>query len=154
MLCLFFMKRHGCRSCPLCRAHIEIKNPLTEPNDAGIEAAVRAAIKAATGSEELYEAQLFNNQITLDKLLEQRITELPIFAMGPGTSVGVRNFDIILVYFHHGSTPAGSGSRRGGEGGDNIARPSQKAGTRNPYWTSHPNHPNHPNHPGRASCWR
>eukprot|EP01052_Picozoa_sp_SAG31_P014612 SAG31_NODE_915_length_11052_cov_26.254633_6_plen_205_part_00 len=71
------------RSCPLCRGHISIRDPRTHEVDASLE----AMLKSAVGLE-VYAAKLVSCKHQLEELVKRADTQLPIFAMPPGTRVG------------------------------------------------------------------
>jgi hypothetical protein len=73
------------RSCPLCRSPIEIASIADHPSAAHITASVRAAVGDAT-----YEARLHEHALEIQALRERADTELPIFAMYPGSRPGSR----------------------------------------------------------------
>ena len=71
------------RSCPLCRALIEIPSLKDHAVDAELEAALRSAVGDAE-----YDERREQNQREVDELNKIVDSQLPIFAMTPGTRVG------------------------------------------------------------------
>lgn len=71
------------RSCPLCRADVDIKSPLEHPVDQALENRVRAALPP-----DVYEAKQKQATELVEEFKRQVRTELPIFYMDPGSSAG------------------------------------------------------------------
>lgn len=77
------------RSCPLCRADVNITSPADHPMDEALDAAVRAMLP-----HQVYEERRKQSTEELQKFKRQ--VELPIFFMSPGVTVGSR---ITLHFF-------------------------------------------------------
>jgi len=71
------------RSCPLCRQRITMKNPHTHP----VDERLCKAIEKAVGIE-VIEARREDDARTLEALIAESKSKLPIFAMYPGCRVG------------------------------------------------------------------
>ena len=71
------------RSCPLCRERVNVKDPVTHPVTAEMEAAVKACVPA-----DVYKARQEADLAKLQALKVAADAHLPIFYMYPGAGVG------------------------------------------------------------------
>ncbi|KAK3246419.1 hypothetical protein CYMTET_44043 [Cymbomonas tetramitiformis] len=71
------------RTCPMCRAAIEIRALPEQPVDAELDARVKQRVPCAIHAE-----REVTNAAEVEAYLKQQLHNLPVFAMYPGTKVG------------------------------------------------------------------